>query len=149
MEFLGIGPLELILIILIALVILGPKEMEKMSKTVGRSLNKLIKSDIWKDIQSTSDRVKNLPTELMRNAELEELDKNLHEPLETPNKIAPPTYMGEKDVPPLQQDQVVIPTPKPSENETAQIKQDKNGSLSPLDNLMGEPEKSGKKTDPK
>ncbi len=89
MEFLGIGPLELLLIILIALVILGPNEMQNMAKSLGRGVNKFVKSDVWKDLRQTSDKVRNLPTELMRNAELEEIQKSLQEPVEEP-KIAPP-----------------------------------------------------------
>lgn len=149
MEFLGIGPLELILIILVALVILGPKEMEKMSKTIGKNLNKLIKSDIWKDIQNTSDRVKNLPTELMRNAELEELDKKLHEPLDQSNKIAPPQTEIHKDTPPLQRDQVVISTPKDNEDAAAKKQQEKSDSSSRDEGTKAKQEKSEEKSDPK
>ena len=89
MEFLGIGPLEFLLVVLLALIILGPKELEKTAKTLGQGLNKLVKSDIWKDIRQTSEKVKNLPTELMRDAELSELQKSLQQPLEDEPKIAP------------------------------------------------------------
>jgi sec-independent protein translocase protein TatB len=82
MEILGIGPLEFLLIVLLALIILGPKELQKVGKSLGQNLNKLVKSDVWKDIRQTSEKVKNLPTELMRDAEMNELMKTLQEPLE-------------------------------------------------------------------
>jgi sec-independent protein translocase protein TatB len=89
MEILGIGPLELLLIVLIVLIILGPKEMEKTARTIGRSLNKLVKSNIWRDIRVTSEKVRNLPTELMRQAELEELQKTLQTPITDEPRILP------------------------------------------------------------
>ncbi len=148
MEFLGIGPLELILIILLALVILGPKEMEKMSKTIGKNLNKLIKSDVWKDIQNTSDKVKNLPTELMRNAELEDLEKSLHAPLDETAKIAPPSRDINKNFPSLQQDQVIIPSPQDDQN-IAPPQQDQKGAPSGQEGGKNNPSSTEEKTDSK
>ena len=100
MEILGIGPLEFLLIVLLALIILGPKEMEKGAKSLGKNLNKLVKSEFWKDIRQTSENLKNLPTELMRDAQLDELQKTLHTPLDENPKIAPPA--PEEKTPPDQ-----------------------------------------------
>ena len=41
MEILGIGASELVFIILIAIIILGPKDMQKAGRTIGRFLNQL------------------------------------------------------------------------------------------------------------
>ncbi len=71
MEILGIGPSELFFIIILALIILGPKDMQKAGKTVGRWLNNLVKSDGWKAFQQTLREIRNLPTKLMRDANLE------------------------------------------------------------------------------
>ena len=73
MEILGIGPSELFFIILIAIIILGPKDMQKAGKTVGRWLNGFIRSDGWKALQRASREIRNLPTNLMREANIEEL----------------------------------------------------------------------------
>ena len=72
MEFLGIGPSELIFIVIIAIIILGPKDMQKAGKTVGRWLNQFVRSDGWKALQRASREIRNLPTNLMREANLEE-----------------------------------------------------------------------------
>jgi Sec-independent protein translocase protein TatA len=79
MELFGIGPMELIFIILLAIIIFGPKDIVNTSKTVGKSLNKFIRSDTWKTINQTSRELKNLPTRLMRETGLEELEKSAKE----------------------------------------------------------------------
>jgi len=71
MEVLGIGPSELVLVVLIALIVLGPKDMQKAGRTVGQWLNALVHSDSWKVVQKTSHELRNLPTNLMREANLE------------------------------------------------------------------------------
>jgi sec-independent protein translocase protein TatB len=73
MEILGIGASELIFILLIAIIVLGPKDMQKAGKTVGRWLNQFVKSDSWKALQQASKEIRNIPTSLMREANLEEL----------------------------------------------------------------------------
>jgi hypothetical protein len=79
MEFLGIGPLELFFIILIALIVLGPKDMVKAGRTVGRFLRTLVTSPTWKTIQQTSRDLRYLPNRLMREAGLEDLKGSLPE----------------------------------------------------------------------
>jgi sec-independent protein translocase protein TatB len=74
MEFLGIGAPELLFIILIALILLGPKDMEKTGRTIGKWLNNLVRSDGWRVFQRTSRELRNLPTNLMRQANLEVME---------------------------------------------------------------------------
>ena len=73
MEIFGIGPQELFFIILIAIIVLGPKDMQKAGKTVGRWLNQFMRSDGWRAFQRASREIRNLPTTWMREANLEEL----------------------------------------------------------------------------
>ncbi len=79
MEIFGVGTSELIFIILIAIIVLGPKDMQKAGRTIGRFLNQLIKSDSWKIFQQTSNEIRNLPRNLMREANMEmmEAEKDL------------------------------------------------------------------------
>lgn len=74
MEILGIGMPELVFIIIIALLILGPKDMQKAGKTIGKFLRNIVTSDGWKLFQQTSRDLRTLPNRLMRDAN-EELDK--------------------------------------------------------------------------
>jgi sec-independent protein translocase protein TatB len=71
MEIFGIGASELVFIILIAIIVLGPKDMQKAGRTIGRWLNQLIQSDSWKVFQKTSNELRNLPRNLMREANME------------------------------------------------------------------------------
>lgn len=97
MEIFGIGPLEFLLIMLIALIILGPKEMQTVGKKIGQGLNKLVKSDTWKSVRQASEKMRTLPNDLMRDAELDELKKNFKDSLEEANKIAPPPPENKTD----------------------------------------------------
>ena len=91
MEILGVGPSELIFIIIIALIVLGPKDMQKAGKTIGQYLNKLVKSDGWKAFQQTSRELRNLPTNLMReaNIDLAETEKDIRKSMDM--RGTPPT----------------------------------------------------------
>jgi sec-independent protein translocase protein TatB len=71
MEILGIGWQELLFIVVIALIVLGPKDMQKAGRTLGRWLNQLVRSDSWKVFQQTSSELRNLPRNLMREANME------------------------------------------------------------------------------
>jgi Sec-independent protein translocase protein TatA len=77
MEFLGIGPLELFFILLIALIVLGPKDMVKAGKTIGRFLRRVVTSPNWRALQQASREIRHLPEKLMREAGLEEIQKEL------------------------------------------------------------------------
>jgi Sec-independent protein translocase protein TatA len=74
MEILGIGMSELVFIIIIALIVLGPKDMQKAGKTIGRFLRNVVTSDGWRAFQQTSREIRSLPTRLMREAN-DELNK--------------------------------------------------------------------------
>jgi len=71
MEILGIGASELVFIVLIAIIVLGPKDMQKAGRSIGRWLNQLMRSDTWKIFQKTSTELRNLPRNLMREANME------------------------------------------------------------------------------
>ena len=68
MEILGIGAPELVFIVIIALIILGPKDMQKAGRTIGKFLRDIVTSDGWKMFQQTSRELRTLPNRLMREA---------------------------------------------------------------------------------
>lgn len=72
MDILGIGPLELLFIVIIALIVLGPKDMAKAGKTIGRYLRKVVKSDAWQAVQHTTKELRSLPNKLIREAGMED-----------------------------------------------------------------------------
>ena len=84
MEIFGIGASELAFILLIAIIVLGPRDMQKAGRTIGRWLNQLVRSDGWKVFQRTSAELRNLPRNLMREANMEaaELDKEVRKAID-------------------------------------------------------------------
>ena len=77
MDFLGIGPLELVFILIIALIIFGPNDVVRAGRTLGSFLRKVVTSDGWRAFQQASKGMRDLPNALMREAGLEE--ENLRE----------------------------------------------------------------------
>jgi Sec-independent protein translocase protein TatA len=73
MEFLGIGPLELVLIIILALIVFSPKDIAGGGKAVGRWINRLYRSDTYRTMKQVSQELQELPNRLAREAHLEEL----------------------------------------------------------------------------
>ncbi len=98
MEILGIGMPELLFIILIAMIVLGPRDMQKAGRTIGRWLRDLTTSDGWKVFQRTSREIRSLPTRLMREAQFEELDKELHQTLDPRQGLRPSSEAGAAEV---------------------------------------------------
>jgi len=127
MEILGIGVPEFVFILLIALIVLGPKDMQKAGKTIGTWMRKVVMSSEWQSIRNASKKLKTLPNQLMREANLDDItssfetlggdipktpipDKNYgswgggspHQNLTDENSIAPP--QEEKSAPAQKED---------------------------------------------
>ena len=104
MEILGIGLSEIVFILIIAIIVLGPKDMQKAGRTIGRWLNRLVRSDGWKVFQKTSTELRNLPTNLMReaNVELGDVDKEIKEIRQTIDPRPRPSSPS-RNQPPLNQ----------------------------------------------
>lgn len=88
MEILGIGIPEIIFVIIIALIVLGPKDMQSAGKTIGKWLRSIITSDGWKIFQQTSREIRTLPNKLIRDAN-DEINK-------IGNEINPASYLADK-----------------------------------------------------
>ena len=124
MEILGIGPMELFFIIVLAIIILGPKDMAKAGRTVGKFLRDVVKSDYYKAFTASSREIRNLPTRLMREANLEDEIKELDRTLRgaandlNPNSIKPPS-VGETR-PPAERPAEAKPAADPAEGKPDQ-----------------------------
>lgn len=103
MEFLGIGPLELAFIVLIILLVVGPRDVTKTARGVGRAIHSIAKSEAWQTISLASRELRTLPARLAREAELEELKKIKSE---ASVRIDPPMAAWTKDGKPA-------PAPRP------------------------------------
>lgn len=95
MDLLGIGPLEIILILILVLLVMGPKDMQKSGRILGRALNKIINSEMWKGMRQLSD----LPNKLVREARVEELMELNKEIKSIGNITPPPVAQGRESIP--------------------------------------------------
>ena len=77
MEILGVGPLELFFILIIALIFLGPRDMVKTGRTMGKYMRKIVMSPTWRMVQQTSRELRTLPNRMIREAGMEEEVKDL------------------------------------------------------------------------
>ena len=89
MEFLGVGVPELAFIVLIALILLGPKDMVAAGRTIGKFLRKVLTSPEWMALRKTGEELQQLPTKLVREAGLEELQALQKEVQGAANQIKP------------------------------------------------------------
>jgi len=83
MQIFNVGVLEILFILILAFVVLGPRRTIKTARDVGVWISNLVKSPIWRDIVSASSEIRDLPKKLMDDAELqrmvEELDLSTQE----------------------------------------------------------------------
>ena len=79
MDILGIGPLELVLILLVVFLVLGPDDLVSTARKMGKFINTVRKSDFWRGVTQVSKEVRDLPNTLMREADLEDAKNELEE----------------------------------------------------------------------
>ena len=87
MDLLGVGPLELIFVLLIIFLVINPKDLAATGKKLGRFLSTVRKSEFWRGVTQVSREVRDLPTTLMREAELEDAKKEFEQGLESVSEI--------------------------------------------------------------
>ncbi len=95
MNIFGIGPLELLLIAVIAVIVLGPKGMVKGAREAGKAIRKVIRSPIWRDVVDTSREIREFPRKIAREAgieqDIEDLRRSTRETVTEINRThAPP-----------------------------------------------------------
>lgn len=72
MEILNIGPLEIVLIFLVMLIFLGPRQVTELAQKIGRSVRKMTQSEIWTTIWQTSRDIRRLPKTIVEETGLED-----------------------------------------------------------------------------
>lgn len=83
MQVFNVGALELLFILILAFLVLGPKRAIKSARVVGGWIRNLVSSPIWREIIHTSNEIRDLPKKIMDDAELvkmiDELDLSTQE----------------------------------------------------------------------
>ncbi len=72
MKIFNIGAPEVILIVLLALVVFGPKRLVQVMRDFGKWLRSIGKSPIVRDFIRTTEDIRNMPNELFRESGLEQ-----------------------------------------------------------------------------
>ena len=75
MNIFGIGPLEIVFVLIIGIMVLGPDGMISAGRKMGKFMRSIIKSNWWQNIRKGVSEIQYLPQRLMREAELEELNE--------------------------------------------------------------------------
>lgn len=88
MNILGVGPLELVLVLLVMFLVLGPKDMVSTGKKLGRFLINVRKSEIWNSITRVNKTVHDLPGALMREAGLDEVKREIERDTQELKKVS-------------------------------------------------------------
>lgn len=79
MEVLGIGLPELVLILVIIFLVLGPKDMASTARRIARTIRTLTQSEFWRATREAWRMAQDIPTELLRETGLEEAQKELNQ----------------------------------------------------------------------
>ena len=77
MQFFNVGVLELLFILVLAFVVLGPGRSVKMARNIGVWIRKFVKSPFWRELISTSNEIRDLPNRIMDDAELQQMISEL------------------------------------------------------------------------
>eukprot|EP01156_Anaeramoeba_ignava_P007549 Anaeramoba_ignava/a352613_3.p1 GENE.a352613_3~~a352613_3.p1 ORF type:complete len:129 (-),score=28.49 a352613_3:16-402(-) len=79
----GIGFSELIVIFILVIVLIGPERSKETAQKLGKALGKILRSQWWSDFQLIQKNIRDLPNTLIRMAEIEELQNDLKQSLDS------------------------------------------------------------------
>jgi sec-independent protein translocase protein TatA len=94
MEFFNIGGLELLLILLIALLALGPKRIVEVGHKLGNAMRKLSKNLLFQEIVQTTDEIRNYPRKIMDEAKLDMSDLDMTLKIRDENNVLDKSLNG-------------------------------------------------------
>lgn len=78
MKFLNIGIPELFFLLILMLIFLGPKGMEENARKLALLIRKITRSKTWRSFMGIYKEVKEYPAEIMKEVDLDELQKDLN-----------------------------------------------------------------------
>ena len=123
MQIFNLGIPEIILIMIVALIVMGPGNMVKSARDIGAFIRKVTQSPYWKEVWATRRELNELPKILAKEADLDgtinELNKetsNLHSSLTSTmtsliKEVEEPVKKVEQDLKAIPPVTVSIPAP--------------------------------------
>lgn len=94
MQLFNVGALELIFILLIAFIVLGPKKAVKAAADVGNWIRKLVSSDFWRELSAMSSEIQELPKRMMDEAEIQKTIDEIERSTKDVNQTLKETRSG-------------------------------------------------------
>lgn len=79
MNFLNIGVPEILLLLVLALLVLGPEKLKQTLTELARKLNRLVRSDQWRTVSGVYRDIRQYPAKILKETQLEEVQKQLDE----------------------------------------------------------------------
>jgi Sec-independent protein translocase protein TatA len=79
MEIFGIGFPELLFIFVIALIVLGPRNMVKTSRQVIDVINKIVTSNTWKSVIKSTQEIRDMQDKIIQDTGLPETLRDFQE----------------------------------------------------------------------
>lgn len=151
MDILGVGPLELVFVLILMLLLLGPKGMVRAVHDIGEFLRKVVQSPIWKSIINSSQEIRQVQTQIIKESGLDESIKeirastksinqvtnNLVKPVLDESRIDPVSMKVPKPVEPTKP-AVTDPTPAPEVTLSAIVTEEKPEPVPAPGNLTNE-----------
>jgi len=141
-EILNIGIPEILLILTLTLILLGPEGMASSARTLAKTWRKFIHSPLWKDIVSTQREIKEIPTRLVREAGYDEINSTVQQMRRDASEA-----VKAGAVPVAKDERSILPPAKPSveakSEETAPVEAETDAEFKPeqtskWDNLTGD-----------
>ncbi len=77
----GIGVSEIIFILILMVIILGPKKMVEGARDLGKTIRKVTQSQFWKDAMQTSREIRDIPRKIIDEAGIEDDVKEINRAL--------------------------------------------------------------------
>jgi len=96
MKLFNIGLPEVLLLLILIFIILGPSRLVSSARSLGSWFRKVSKSQLWKEILSTSNEIKEFPQKIMKEADLDEEMNSLKEFVDG-NSILPKNYFNDSE----------------------------------------------------
>jgi Sec-independent protein translocase protein TatA len=124
MNIFGIGPLEIVFVLIIGILVLGPDGMISAGRKMGKFMRSIIHSKWWQNVRKGVSEIQYLPQRLMREAELEELNE-----LRMLTKEDFPKIGGEDLLNTSSWSGSPIPRSKPEEQKTADTEDQKTADI--------------------
>jgi Sec-independent protein translocase protein TatA len=91
MEFINIGPGELIFILVLMIILLGPVEMVRLARRAGLLIRDIKQSALWNEIRKIEREARDLPVQLVREAGFEEQMEEIRQSMRIPDEPIKPS----------------------------------------------------------